>query len=165
LNKSFSHHKHNNDNHYNSIDLHKKSFALSEKKKFYLSQNKENHTLLHKNKNHFNFNDLNFVDKIVDYSNTFGFMYTTNKNIIGIVFNDKSCIQKYRKEEEFNHIYKQSNNSNRNRILKKTVQSFSSSRLNDVPSEIRMKYEILSNYEKYLDGINGIVKENTQIKN
>jgi polo-like kinase 1 len=107
------------------------------------SLNKENHVLLKNKKQMVNPGQINYITQIVDYLSTFGVMYIFNNNLIGIYYNDKSTIFKFINSDEFNfQIYQ----NKRNRTLK----NFNSKNLKDVPSEIRMKLNVLINYEKYI---------------
>ena len=60
------------------------------------SLNKENHVLLKNKKQMVNPGQINYITQIVDYLSTFGVMYIFNNNLIGIYYNDKSTIFKFK---------------------------------------------------------------------
>jgi len=135
---------------YNSVDLTTKNNQTNSiRDMLNRSDKKETHKLLQKNASIFDHSKLNFVENIVDYSKKFGFIYRTNRNVLGMVFKDKSCLFKNYNKEEFFYIENLSSKTKTKKNRK--VSSYDINKLTDVPSEIRMKLEILLNYEKYLD--------------
>lgn len=116
------------------------------------SFNKEKHQMLAKKLNTLSIENINFINDIVDCSKDFGFMYTSSNNLIGIYFNDKSIIYKYFNIEEFNYESKNTKS-----------KLYNSKKLKDVQSEIRNKFEILKNYEKFLSN-NSNNNNNTNLK-
>lgn len=126
---------------YNSADTKQKLLGLNPNQKASLndiSLCKESHKLLKMKKQNMDLNNMNYIDNLVDYTNSFGIMYVTNNYIIGIVYNDKSNIHKFIKSSEF---FYESNSK---------LRTFNQNNLKDVPGDIKMKLEVLNNYEKYI---------------
>lgn len=103
---------------------------------------KEKHELLKNKKETISLEELNYIETLVDYSSKFGILYRSNKNLIGCVFNDKTNIHKHIGNNEC--VFENKKNT-RQKLFK-----FNSQNMRDVPTDVRNKFEILKNYEKYL---------------
>lgn len=114
--------------------------------KMNISYTKESHRLVNVKQKALDLNNMHYINDIVDYSNDFGIIYKTNKNLIGVYFNDKSTIFKDSQSKEFCFINKKSNSGNL-----KNPQKFIIENIKAIPTEIKTKYEILKNYEIYIN--------------
>jgi polo-like kinase 1 len=106
-----------------------------------ISQCKEDHSLIKEKRGDVDINNIIFIENIVDYSSTFGILYYTNSNLLGVAFNDKTNLFKIIGSKEF-HFEKN-----------KQVKKFK----NEIPPDLKPKIDILKNYEKYLN-LNGGVQ-------
>ena len=125
------------------VDLRETTKNLPPEKKLNRSQNKEQHKLLKIDNSNFinNLKQLVYCDMIYDYSQNFGLLYRMNKdNLIGAVFNDKSILFKIMGKGVVYYVNKKKN------IL--TPKAFEKK---NIITEIKQKYEILTNFEKYLN--------------
>jgi len=114
--------------------------------KLNITQTKEAHKLVNVKIKNIDLNSISYINDIVDYSNDFGYIYKFNKNTIGVYFNDKSNIFKKTDSNEFFYV----NKRNRHVILK-NIQKFNFiENSKDIPTEIKNKFDILNNYEKYI---------------
>ena len=114
--------------------------------KMNISYTKESHRLVNVKQKALDLNNMHYINDIVDYSNDFGIIYKTNKNLIGVYFNDKSNIFKDSQSKEFYFINKKSNSGNL-----KNPQKFNLENNKAIPTDIKTKYEILKNYETYIN--------------
>ena len=125
------------------VDLRETTKNLPNEKKLNRSQNKEQHKLLKIDNTNFinNLKQLVYCDIIYDYSENFGLLYKMNKdNLIGAVFNDKSLLFKYMGKGVVYYVNRKKN------IL--TPKAFDKK---NIITEVKQKYEILTNFEKYLN--------------
>ena len=125
------------------VDLRDTTKNLPPEKKLNRSQNKEQHKLLKIDNSNFinNLKQLVYCDMLYDYSEKFGLLYKMNKdNLIGAVFNDKSILFKYIGKGIVYYVNRKKN------IL--TPKAFEKK---NIITEIKQKYEILTNFEKYLN--------------
>ena len=125
------------------VDLRETTKNLPSEKKLNRSQNKEQHKLLKIDNSNFinNLKQLVYCDTIYDYSENFGLLYKMNKdNLIGAVFNDKSLLFKYIGKGVVYYVNRKKN------IL--TPKAFDKK---NIITEVKQKYEILTNFEKYLN--------------
>jgi polo-like kinase 1 len=106
------------------------------------SYSKEDHKLMKEKKSNVDPNAVTYVENIVDYSSTFGILYHTNNGILGILFNDKTSMYKAYGGSEVSY--------ERNKQLKRYGGN------SNIPSDIKSKIEILTNYEKYLQSQGGL---------
>ena len=124
------------------VDIRETTKNLPPEKKLNRSQNKEQHKLLKIDKSNFenNLKQLIYCDTIFDYSDKFGLLYKMNKyDIIGAIFNDKSLLFKV-----FGKAYVYYVNRKKNILVPKAFDK------KNVITELKQKYEILTNFEKYL---------------
>ena len=113
-----------------------------------VSQGKEEHKMIKRknDENDENVKNLIYVDMIFDYSENFGILYKMDKeNIIGCVFNDKSTLFKFIGKGNVYYVYK-----------KKGINKPKCFDSKNIITEIKQKYEVLINFEKYV---------NLQVKN
>ena len=125
------------------VDLRETTKNLPSEKKLNRSQNKEQHKLLKIDNSNFinNLKQLVYCDTIYDYSENFGLLYKMNKdNLIGAVFNDKSLLFKYMGKGVVYYVNRKKN------IL--TPKAFDKK---NIITEVKQKYDILTNFEKYLN--------------
>ena len=137
------------------VDLRETTKNLPPEKKLNRSQNKEQHKLLKIDNSNFlnNLKQLVYCDMIYDYSQNFGILYRMNKdNLIGTVFNDKSILFKFMGKGIVYYVNKKKN------IL--TPKAFEKK---NIITELKQKYDILINFEKYLNAQN--VEKNKDKKN
>lgn len=111
-----------------------------------ISQTKESHRLVNIKSKSIDLKSIQYIGDIVDYSNDFGYLYKIKTNLIGVYFNDKSSIFKDIDSNEFFFLNRRSNH-----MSLKTPQKFNFvENPNDIPTEIKHKFEILKNYETYI---------------
>ena len=125
------------------VDLRDTTKNLLPEKKMNRSQNKEQHQLLKINNQVFqnNLKHLVYCDTLYDYSDNFGLLYKMNKdNLIGAVFNDKSILFKYFGKSNVYYVNR-----------KKGINTPKMYDKKNIVTEIKQKYEILTNFEKYLN--------------
>ena len=125
------------------VDLRDTTKNLPPEKKLNRSQNKEQHQLLKNNNQIFqnNLKHLVYCDTLYDYSENFGLLYKMNKdNLIGAVFNDKSILFKYFGKSNVYYVNR-----------KKGINTPKMYDKKNIVTEIKQKYEILTNFEKYLN--------------
>ena len=125
------------------VDLRDTTKNLPAEKKLNRSQNKEHHKLLKFDNSNYlnNLKQLVYCDTLYDYSQNFGLLYKMNKdNLIGAVFNDKSILFKFMGKSVVYYVNRKKN------IL--TPKAFEKK---NIITEIKQKYEILTNFEKYLN--------------
>ena len=137
------------------VDLRETTKNLPPEKKLNRSQNKEQHKLLKIDNSNFlnNLRQLVYCDMIYDYSQNFGLLYRMNKdNLIGTVFNDKSILFKFMGKGIVYYVNKKKNIFTPKAFEKKNIIT-----------ELKQKYEILINFEKYLNTQN--VEKNKDKKN
>jgi polo-like kinase 1 len=114
--------------------------------KLNISQTKEGHKLVNNKIKKININNILFINEITDYTNDFGVMYKTNNNLIGIFFNDKTNIFK---ENSVNiNVFYFINKRIKNQ---KNPQKLNIDNPKDIPTEIKNKFDILRNYQNYLN--------------
>ena len=139
------------------VDLRETTKNLPPEKKLNRSQNKEQHKLLKIDNSNFlnNLKQLVYCDMIYDYSQNFGILYRMNKdNLIGTVFNDKSILFKFMGKGIVYYVNKKKN------IL--TPKAFEKK---NIITELKQKYEILINFEKYLNTQNVEKNKDKKIQN
>ena len=117
--------------------------------KLNLSQTKEVHKLVNNKIKKLNINNILYINEITDYTNEFGVIYKTNKNFIGIYFNDKTNIFKENNSNEFYFINKRIKSG-----LEKKPQKLNIDNSKDIPTEIKNKFDILKNYQNYINSDN-----------
>jgi len=124
------------------------------KKKLNLSSNKENHKLLKTiNIENLNINNLPYVDVLYDYSEKFGILYKL-KYLIGCVFNDKSILFKILDKNYVYYVNK-----------KKGINKPKLFENKNIITELKQKYEVLCNFEKYIKLENEKNKTTVKIEN
>ena len=143
------------------VDLRDTTKNLPSEKKLNRSQNKEHHKLLKIDNSNYlnNLKQLVYCDTIYDYSEKFGLLYKMTKdNLIGAVYNDKSILFKYMGKSIVYYLNRKKN------IL--TPKAFDKK---NIVTEIKQKYEILINFEKYLNSQNNekdkIIGQNSSNQN
>ena len=139
------------------VDLRDTTKNLPPEKKLNRSQNKEHHKLLKIDNSNFinNLKQLVYCDTVYDYSENFGILYKMNKdNLIGAVFNDRSILFKFMGKGVVYYVNRKKN------IL--TPKAFEKK---NIITEIKQKYEILTNFEKYLNTEKEKDKDNKDKKN
>ena len=125
------------------VDLRDTTKNLPPEKKLNRSQNKEQHKLLKIDNTNFinNLKQLIYCDTIYDYSENFGLLYKMNKdNLIGAVFNDKSILFKFLGKGVVYYM-----NRKKNIMTPKPFEK------KNIITELKQKYEILMNFEKYVN--------------
>ena len=125
------------------VDLRDTTKNLPPEQKLNRSQNKEHHNLLKIDQTNFQIylKQLIYCDTVFDYSKNFGILYKMNKdNLIGCVFNDRSVLFKYIGKGIVYYI-----NKKKNILVPKAFDK------KNIITEIKQKYEILTNFEKYLN--------------
>ena len=139
------------------VDLRETTKNLPPEKKLNRSQNKEQHKLLKIDNSNFlnNLKQLVYCDMIYDYSQNFGILYRMNKdNLIGTVFNDKSILFKFMGKGIVYYV-----NKKKNILTPKTFEK------KNIITELKQKYEILINFEKYLNTQNVEKNKDKKIQN
>ena len=145
------------------VDL-KETTSSSSHKILNRSQTKEAHQMLKidNRENDKNWNNLIYCDLLYDYSKNFGILYKISKeNLIGCVFNDRSVLFKMLGKNTVFYSNK------RKGYIKPTP--FDSK---NIITELKQKYEVLMNFEKYLstqkkdkkDNLNGIINKGVHVK-
>ncbi|MCQ2819403.1 MAG: protein kinase [archaeon] len=105
-----------------------------------LSLKKESHNLLKRKLEEYDMNKLIYCDMVFDYTEKFGVLFKMhNSNLFGCVFNDKSTLFKYFGRNTLFYENKK----------KKIAKIFDPK---NVITSLKQKYEIVSNFEKYLIG-------------
>ena len=114
--------------------------------KLNISHTKEGHKLVNNKIKKININNTLHINEITDYTNDFGVIYKTNNNYIGIFFNDKTNIFKENNNNinMFYFINKRIKNS-------KNPQKLNMENPKDIPTDIKNKFDILKNYQNYLN--------------
>ena len=108
------------------------------------SQCKETHKIVNHKISKIDISNIFYITDIIDYSKEFGIIYKTNKQIIGIYFNDKSNIFKEFESKDFQFLNK------RLKLNKNQIKSFNIDKKVDIPTDIKNKCEILLKFQKYL---------------
>ena len=112
---------------------------------------KEQHEMLKKKLEEIDLDKLIYCDVLYDYSDKFGVLFKMiNNDIIGCVFNDRSVLFKY-----INH-----NNICYEHRKKKIHKVFD---VKNVISTIKPKYEVVSNFEKYVLKERGVTKSTSSV--
>ena len=135
------------------VDLRDTTKNLPPEQKLNRSQNKEQHNLLKIDPTNFvvYLKELIYCDTLFDYSKNFGILYKMNKdNLIGCVFNDRSVLFKFMGKGNVYYINK-----------KKNIMAPKAFDKKNIITEIKQKYEILNNFEKYLNTVDKDKKNNT----
>lgn len=112
--------------------------------KLNISQTKEVHKLVNTKIKKININNILHINEITDYTNEFGVIYKTSSNFFGIFFNDKTNMFKENNSKIFYFINKRIKSQ-------KVPQKFNIENSKDIPTDIKNKYDILKNYQSYLN--------------
>lgn len=118
-----------------------------------LSLGKEKHKLLTKKIEKYDMSKLCYVNVVYDYSEKFGILFKMTSGLFGSVFNDRSVLFKQPGKPTLYY-------ENRKKGITKP-KTFDSK---NIITEMKQKYEIVSNYEKF-QGINKSNKDNNHIIN